>query len=238
MKEFKFTNFFNALSPILEEHEEEVFYKHPVYEIQCNQLGALYFDDEVYTYKQGRNGIYLQDKAKKTVGSKGILVWECYRGVTCEAIWSPYVYHLNGNLMDYTPDNISLAKEIPPDFKQTALKNRNTFVINSVNRLMQLEQKYLTRGIDKSDLNTMFAVPKWLSMARNKVKTKTDKERPKRTYVKTVCKITDEETERVINLFMDGWGQLAIAEEMGWRSRWRVKKIITANNLNKNGTSE
>ena len=238
MKEFKFTNFFDAMSPILEDHEEEILYKHPVHEIECNQLGILYFDEDVYTYKQGRNGIYLQDKGKKTVGSKGILIWECYRGITCDSVWSPYVYHLNGNLMDYTPDNIMIAKEIPPDFKQTALKNRNTFVINSVKRLMQLEQKYLPRGIEKKELNAMFSVPGWLALARNKIKTHADREKPKRSYVKGDSKVTAEETEKVITLYMDGWGQLAIAQEMGWRSRWKVKKIITVNNLNKNGTSE
>ena len=83
MKFHKFTNYFNALSPSLEEHEEEIFFHHPVLpDVYCNQLGALYVDEDRYKVKQTRAGVNIEDK-------KGLVVATGHGALLIEQIQFP-----------------------------------------------------------------------------------------------------------------------------------------------------
>lgn len=232
MKFYRFTNYFNALSPTLEENEEEIIYTHPVLEgISCNQLGALYADEDKYKVKPSRAGLTIEDKKGLVVGTKIKLVWECYRGISSVGIPGKFIYHVNANVYDFTPDNIKRQHELTKQEISVIYKTKNDFIYASVLKFIEIENKYADRGLDKEDLFNMFTIPKWLSLARNRYKKAWDKPKPKRTYTKGGSKLTDEEIDKVIQMFNSGMGQKPIMIAMGWNSRWKVKKIIDQNGL-------
>ena len=239
MKYHKFTNYFNSLSPSLEEHEEEIFFHHPVLpDVYCNQLGALYVDEDRYKVKQTRAGVNIEDKKGLVVAAKPRLVWECYNGVNSEGMPGKFLYHVNANVFDFTPDNLKRQHQLTKEEISVIYKTKTDFINASVKRFIQLEEKYEPNGFTKEMLFEMLAIPKWLSLARNRFKKRGDKPHVKRSYTKGTSKLTDEQIQAVIDMYTSGMGQVPIMEAMGWRSRWKVKKIINENSLGRNGTSE
>lgn len=232
MKHYKFTHYFNALSPILEAHEEEEFFPHPTLPgIKCNQLGALYIDETLYTIQHYRRGVGIEDLDGHAYGTKARIVWECYRGYSYPEKRSPNFWHLNGNVNDFTKQNLFLTFEMDPADERLAVKNRNSFVAKSVERLIKLEEKYLATGLDMNSLYQMLFVPTWLSHARKSAAGNKGNDIPISYVGRTATRISDEDVDKVIRLYKKGWGKLAIAVEMGWKSKCKVNRILRENGI-------
>lgn len=232
MKHFKFTNYFNALSPVLESHETEEFFPHPKLPgIKCNQLGALYIDETLYVIQHYRRGIGLEDLDGYALGTKSRIVWECYRGYSYPEKRSPNFWYLNGNVNDFTKQNLFLTSEMTLDEERLAVKNRNSFVAKSVERLIKLEEKYLPSGLDIDSLYQILFVPSWLSHARKRTAGEQADKIPITYTGRTATEISDQDVEKVVRLYKKGWGKMAIAKEMGWRSKCKVNRILKENSI-------
>ena len=107
------TNYFDALSPQLEDHEPEIFFQHPTEDIKCNQIGAIYYNEEKYFYLNVAIGGVIREaayrpgeKSRRNVGSKVRVVWECYTGKVYDGPGTPHFFFGNGNLLDYREEYI------------------------------------------------------------------------------------------------------------------------------------
>lgn len=97
------------MHPVLEDGEIEESYVHPLHQIYTNQIGMLMPVDPDFYLDQYTNG-YISigsDTVKsKSLGSKAKLVYECYTG---KSVQNGFVYHVNANSLDYTPENLALS---------------------------------------------------------------------------------------------------------------------------------
>ncbi len=223
----KATNIFDALSPMLEDHEEELFFQHPTLDIKCNQLGAVYYNEDKYMYlhnKQG--GSFMETRSRKNLGSKVRVVWECYQGQTHSGSGSPHFFFANGNILDYRPENVFLSNDLLPKEKAQMAREKAKFILSSVQRLMELEIYYEKRGIKKEELHTAMLIPVWLVNARKRITPPLVGEAKKPTERGKKTRTTPEEIDEVIKLFKLGLTYYNIMIRMGWKSNQRIKKIV------------
>jgi hypothetical protein len=223
----KATNLFDALSPMLEDHEEELFFQHPTLDIKCNQLGAVYYNEDKYMYlhnKQG--GSFMETKSRRNLGSKVRVVWECYRGQTHSGSGSPHFFFANGNILDYRPENVFLSNDLLPKEKAQMAREKAKFILSSVQKLMELEIKYEKVGIKKEELHTAMLIPVWLVNARKRITPPLVGEAKKPTERGKKTRTTPEEVDEVIKLFKLGLTYYNIMIRMGWKSNQRIKKIV------------
>ena len=223
----KATNIFDALAPMLEDHEEELFFQHPTEDIKCNQLGVVYYNEDKYLYlhnKQG--GSFMESGTRRNLGSKVRIVWECYRGQTHSGAGSPHFFFANGNILDYRPENVFLSNELMPKEKAEMARSKAKFILFSIQRLMELEIYYEKRGIKKEDLYTAMLIPVWLVNARKRITPPLvgGEKKPPQKGKKT--RTTPEEIDEVIKLFKMGLTYYNIMIRMGWKSNQRIKKIV------------
>jgi hypothetical protein len=221
---------FQAKFPSLEDHEEEIFYQHPLYDIKVNQLGVLYCDNDVYgIYDKGDTSMVRHQATRKSLGSKTRIIWECYTG---EIINSPHFFYVNGNPMDTRFENMILSGPLSAKQRQPYLNVKARFTQASVEHLVKLEEKMEAVGVDKDQLYAMLLLPQWLRGARRRwvpgrnLNPKA-KDRPKSLLPSNADKTrtTPEEIEEVIRLFNQGQTFYAIIQRMGWNSTSRIKKI-------------
>lgn len=223
----KATNIFDALAPMLEDHEEELFYQHPTLDIKCNQLGVVYYNEDRYFYlhnKQG--GSFLEKDTRKNLGSKVRVVWECYHGKFHSGAGSPHFFFANGNILDYRPENVFLSNDLLPKEKAQMARAKAKFILSSVQRLMELEIKYEKRGIKKEELYTAMLIPVWLVNARKRITPPLVGEEKKPTERGKKTRTTPEEVDEVIKLYKQGLTFYNIMIRMGWKSNSRIKKIV------------
>jgi len=167
----KAKNIFEALSPRLEAHEEEIIYPHPSLPgVFCNQLGVLTYDEKIYTMMEGLNGIYLRmrDGEKNSRGTKLKIIWECYKGEDYKGEGSPHVYYKNGNIYDHTKENLIVSTEIPKSSRILLNEVKKKFILNSVLRLIEIEKKWEKHEVSPQDLWEMMFLPRWLIGARQR----------------------------------------------------------------------
>lgn len=165
-------HWFECMFPVLEDHEEEIFFPHPVEDIKCNQLGILYFDPDRYVCYELRSGSVVREhaiwngKKVRVVGSKLKVIWECYHHQKLEM--GVHFTFLNGNPLDLTLENLMALNKMDPTTKQKAARVKTIFTKNSVDRLLKLEIKYEKKGIGKEQLHEILQLPNWLSCARKR----------------------------------------------------------------------
>lgn len=161
MRFFPHTNLFDCLSPMLEENEEEVFFKHPEYDFYCNQLGSLYFPEELKAQTR-RNGQYkildVKTKMYIVLGVKGRVVRECYDGFSYKAY---SFYHADGNPYNFTSDNVVAVKKSHKDNSKYR-KEFRSFVIETLKHMNSREPYILKRGLDPFDYWEALQLPDWV----------------------------------------------------------------------------
>lgn len=216
---------FEAKYPSLEDHEEEVFYQHPVHDIKCNQLGVIYCDDGILAIYDRRGTSMVRDlKTGKSFGTKTKIIWECYTG---KVVHSPHFFFANGNPMDLREENLIMSGPLSDKARQPYLRIKRGFVQASVEYLVGLETRMAAVGIDREQLYEMLLLPRWLVGSRERYVPPTVPKQ-QRTSSKGTPRIrtTDEETEQVVKLFHMGLTFYAIIDRLGWTSTSRIKKIV------------
>lgn len=212
---------FEAKFPVLEPHEEEIFFPHPTEEIYCNQLGALYYEEGTYTvYDKNDSKQVRQQRTGKNVGSKMRVIWECYVG---KLVSSPHFLFVNGNPLDTRFENIRKISELGQK-EWTELKTvKKNFIENSVDHLLKLEARAGNIGIDKNELYSILMLPYWLVSARKRLgEAPVRITRPPGPKVRT----TEEQADQIERMYLQGLSYYAIIDRFGWTSTHRVKKVV------------
>ena len=214
---------FEAKFPMLEEHEEEIFYQHPLYNIKVNQLGVIYCDDSEYgIYDKRGTCVIREHKTLKNCGNKPRVIWECYHG---EILSNAHFLFANANPMDTRKENLLVSSKIPVKEREIFLARKSRFVKESVEHLMKIEQRMEVVGVDKKQVYEILQLPYWLEAAR--VKYKPTRVRLPRSGSKVPKpRTTEAEADEVERLFLLGLTFYAIIDRMGWSSTSRVKKIV------------
>ena len=221
---------FEAKYPTLEDHEEEIFYQHPVYDIKVNQLGVIYCDDTVYSIFEKRGTSVVRFlKSGKGLGNKTKIIWECYTG---QSAFAPHFFFANGNVLDTRFENLILCGPLSATARQPYIRIKRQFVQASVEHLMKLESRMEAVGIDRTQLEAILLLPQWLTGARERY-TPPPPPQPKKTYTKGTPKrrTTEAEVAEVIRLYNQGQTFYAIIDRMGWTSTSRIKKIAKDHGL-------
>jgi len=214
---------FQAKYPVLEPHEEEIFYHHPVEEIYCNQLGVLYYDEGVYSiYDKNESKQIRQQKTGRNIGSKMRVIWECYVG---QIVSCPHFLYVNGNPLDTRFENIRKTSELSPKGKEWAelQKTKKKFIQKTVEYLLKLEARAEKVGMDKEQLYQVLMLPSWIIIPRKKLG-----EAPvKITRVPGPKSwTTEEQADQIERMYLQGLSYYAIIDRFGWTSTHRVKKVV------------
>ena len=146
---------------MLEDHEEEILYKHPLHNFHCNQLGVIYFPEELkaQTRESGQFKILdLKTQFYITLGYRERIVRECYDGFSYK---NYSFYPKDGNPYNVTPDNvIALAKGNKDNSKYRKL--RRAFIMETIRHMNSRESYILKRGIEPMHYWETMQLPKWL----------------------------------------------------------------------------
>ena len=232
MIQFPCTNLFDAKLPIFEDGEEEIFYQHPVYDIKCNQLGSLYLNEDKYYVVYSVYGIYIRVreedgklKFKDNIGMKQKIVWECYNSIHLTS--GKQFYHVNGNILDFSHGNLVPTSYLEEKLMAPIISKKKKFIKSSVEKLLELENKYKERGIEKDELYELLMLPMWLINARKKLTTLQDKPKVKRTnHAGKASKITPEEEAEIIRLFDQGLTYGEIMLRVKFNSKSPIRRVI------------
>lgn len=222
---------FEAMFPQLEDHEEEVFYPHPILDIKCNQLGMLYMDEnkffiqtskgrEVVRRAEGRG-----DERHYTLAiTKQRVVFECYRGEVTEK--GSHLFYLNGNPMDLREANLKMRLQMSAEEIKTATAIKKAFVVASAEHLISLEDTLQkTRGVDPDVLIKFLNLPKWLVAERARIKGIKVK---KPTRPSTISK---DDWEQIVKLGKEGHRMTEIAKMLGYKHLNKIRGIFLKEGL-------
>jgi hypothetical protein len=219
---------FEAKFPSLEDHEEEIFYQHPVHDIKCNQLGVLYCDDTIFgIYDKRGTSMVRITKTSRSIGTKYKVIYECYTG---KIVNSPHFFFANGNPMDTRKENLVMSGPLSGKQREPYLRIKNRFIKASVEHLIKIENRMEAVGVSKDQVYEILLLPHWLTGARERYvapttkslirnSTRTSKGTPK-------PRTTEEEADEIERLFHMGLTFYAIIDRFGWSSTSRVKKIV------------
>jgi hypothetical protein len=215
---------FEAKFPSLEDHEEEIFYQHPVHDIKVNQLGVIYSDDGTFGIydKRGTSMVRLL-KTTNSVGTKCKVVWECYTG---EIVHSPHFFFANGNPLDLRRENLVMSGPLNNREREPYIRIKNRFIKASVEHLIKIETRMEAVGIDKTELYEMLLLPHWLIGARERYVAPAPKQQRVTSRGVPKPRTTQEEADEIERLFHMGLTFYAIIDRFGWSSTSRIKKIV------------
>ena len=216
---------FEAKFPSLEDHEEEIFYQHPVHDIKVNQLGVIYCNESIFSiYDKRGTSIVRIMKTGLSFGSKTKVIYECYTGKT---VSSPHFFFANGNPLDTRKENLVMSGPLSGKEREPYIRIKNRFIKASVEHLVKLETKMEAVGIGKTELHELLLLPQWLKAARERYVPPTAPKQ-QRVTSKGVAKprTTEEEADEIERLFHMGLTFYAIIDRFGWSSTSRVKKIV------------
>ena len=215
---------FEAKFPSLEDHEEEIFYQHPVHDIKCNQLGVIYCDDGTFgVYDKRGTSMVRVTKTSISVGTKCKVVWECYTG---ETVFSPHFFFANGNPLDLRRENLIMSGPLSAKEREPYLTTKNRFIKGSVEHLIKIETRMEAVGVDKTELYEMLLLPHWLIGARERYVAPAPKHQKVTSRGTPKTRTTPEQADEIERLFHMGLTFYAIIDRFGWSSTSRVKKIV------------
>lgn len=157
MIHFPFTHLFDAMCPQLEEHEIDVWYRHPVYDLSCNRLGIIVFgDDAIWTSNSREVWITPASTGVRTnLGSREKIVMECYTQTT---YYNYQFFHLDNNPYNLTQENLVFYKNGEPESKYYT-KEINKFLVKTVAYMTSRNHLLFARGVDPYDYWTAMELP-------------------------------------------------------------------------------
>lgn len=227
----KYKHYFEALLPVLQEEEEEVLYRHPDLPLSCNQLGAIYTDEN---YTINLTGVTENIRIHDTVANKPIytsrkarIVLECFiqRKITERAM---QVVFLDGNDQNMSYNNLKYCDDIPESMCEEAKRKRFDFKTRTAEYIVEKEKQLLDKGIDPSDYWKFFKLPEWIE--RHVTKKKKSKGLNS-VSTKTPNAKNIELMNQIVYLKSLGFSNNAIAKNLGMKSVPMVKYWLTKNDI-------
>ena len=225
MRYFPHTNYFDCLSPMLEDHEEEIMYKHPLYDVYCNQLGSLYFPDELKAQTRESGQWKIQDTKTKmyvVLGFKERIVRECYDGISYRGY---SFYPEDGNPLNLTKDNlVALSRGDKNNSKYRKL--RRYFILETIKYMNSREPYILKRGLDPIDYWEIMQLPKWVMQEYRLYKGKPIPTNPgeKKKYIKGDDQIIL--LRQIWDMKQAGCSWTVMMEETGIRSKGGFQYLL------------
>ena len=168
MKSDKQTHWFNITLPKIKDDEEEIFWRHPVHPLQCNQIGLIYLDEGYdVRYQDGKKEVIAY---RPTIRTKGEYDWieaghplrvmfECWWNRQVK--YSAFVFR-DGNPLNTTQGNLVRKGEADPQEWKMAYMETQEFRIRSLQYMRSRDVIITGRGIDPKDYWTALGVPVWL----------------------------------------------------------------------------
>jgi len=102
---FPCTHLFDAMCPQLEDHEIDIWYQHPLYDLSCNTLGIIDFGDSL-AWTSSPENIWIRPidgKERHSLGSREKIVMECY---TATLLPNHQFFHIDNNPYNLTQENL------------------------------------------------------------------------------------------------------------------------------------
>lgn len=155
MKAAPAKHFFECFPPLLNKDEEEVWFRHPILPLQCNQLGVIEYDEEVYTCtNQSKIKMVWNGKAD-WIGTREKIVMDCYEGFSHKH----YIFfHRDGNLCDFRYENLVGFRSRTEEFKQH-FQARKQFWKATLDYMDSRLPFIVARGIDPKDYWKIMDLP-------------------------------------------------------------------------------
>jgi hypothetical protein len=133
------TNFFDCKFSQLEDQEEEIIFTHPFLPgIQCNQVGTLYFDEDMYTIYYNFGICTLRRANNEFRRSKIKIVWECYHGRETKDL----IHFMDLNIYNFTRENLKPVKDMSEWEYDKRLSKRKKFIQKSAERLDRIQRRH------------------------------------------------------------------------------------------------
>lgn len=152
-------HYFNTDLPKIPEGEPEVFYHHPILDLKCNQVGAVYFGDsfEEVSYSPNTEKFTLSKNKADSQRSfaKFKLITECYLGKEAPRLKRETV---NGILTDLRPENVLVQDYQAKQAKQ----NTDLFIHRSVMYMLEKDTVLEARGISPQEYWGEFKLPNYI----------------------------------------------------------------------------
>ncbi len=164
------THLFNATCPALEEGEEEVWFRHPKWPLECNQLGIIVTDEEAHFITNGRDQYYLMYGKKNFerhfLGTRERIIMECYHQRDYTG-WQ--FHHRDANPYNHTEENLVGFIHRSKEMMKFVWANQNFLdrTIAYMNTRTAILEK---RGVDPVDYWKAMELPgnyfkKWVSQS-------------------------------------------------------------------------
>jgi hypothetical protein len=158
-------HYFEAKCPVLEEHEEDYWFRHPVYPLKCNTLGIIVIDEDIdwvftdkHGYKIRKSMKHGSSVAYTSIGHSIRLAYECYTGLVTK--------HKKFILLDNNPYNLTFenifayvgnTKESKQIFRQ-----RREFIELTLQYMFSKKPMLDKKGISLSKYWDVAVLPQWL----------------------------------------------------------------------------
>ena len=156
------THLFNALPPKLEDGEEEIWFRHPKWPVQSNQLGVLFFDEDVQIVSNSRDQYYLMYGKRSCdrhfLGGRARIVMECFHGINYEGY---QFHHRDCNPYNFTEANLAGFKARSKEMMQFIWNNQK-FTDRTIEYMISRTSVLEKRKIDPIQYWKLMEVPKVL----------------------------------------------------------------------------
>lgn len=156
-------HFFDAKFPVLEDHEEEILFPHPTWPgVQANQLGAIYFDEDLYTVViDPREQFRLRRKGESNVYCLGLrekVAMECYTGRSFKGY---NFFHIDGNPLNTTFENLVFFVNKGKGIDEYQSRKK-AFIRRTLDYMKTREPLIKKRGIEPIDYWSAMNLPDWI----------------------------------------------------------------------------
>lgn len=223
-------HYFEATYPVLEDHEEIIWFRHPKHPVQCNQVGMIVFDDDVNWAFNGRDQYrYWTDRKgnSKVLGSPERVVSECYTGISHKS--QSFLYR-DGNPYNRTYQNLIPYRVINTAELKEANYKWKAFLKASVDYMNTRTPVLEKRGIVPAEYWALMELPDWLTkvwargqeMPKTKLKKMKERDRPPRSAPYVIKPWKLERAALIHKLRKEGKTQMEIAHIVGLRTNSAV----------------
>ena len=154
MIQYPAEHYFVAKLPELEYDELELWYKHPVYPLKCNQIGVLDFGETEYQYNRKRDNFVLY-REDLSIGSRPKLAYECYHNCV---LLNNRMYFQDGNPLNNC--FLNLVTDPSNEHRKQLFDTQQAFWIKSIDYMKAKSKKLESKGIDPDNYWNLMSLPK------------------------------------------------------------------------------
>jgi hypothetical protein len=217
---------FELKYPTLPDGEEMIWFRHPQFPLQCNQLGLIVVDDNTYWTLSNDKFVFLVKKengkfTKYNAPTDSRLVYECYHG-TISA--QDFVFHANDNIYDKSYYNLISARR-GQEIQKIYTKRRIQFLDNTVDYMISKSEYLLSKNIEPDDYWNLLALPKEIMKHyRKRLNINYVENRGRKEYLKGDAKL--DLAKKCYDLRVSGMSYQKITDQFGLSNHTYTRNMI------------